>query len=261
MYQSDTGYFYFYDDFVSDKKYQVEINRIETRLLELGLNGRKERLTVLKNAREIITDGIKRGATTVVAIGNDATMSKVMSVVANHPSVVLGLIPLGPEQKIAGRLGIPAGVAACAVLSKRVVTKVDLGKVNNFYFLFSLDLPAGEVTVTCDNKYSLSVEDSGAEFHICNLGQMWSTDRRADSYHCDPADGRLEAIIQPRGTGWNVFRRHFDRASVFTIKRAAIAAPRETTMVADGQTLIKTPATVEVVPKKLRLIVGRERQF
>lgn len=259
MYQSDTGYFYFYDDFVSAKRYQLEVNRIETRLLELGLNGRKERLSILKNAREIITDGIKRGAKTVIVIGNDASMSKVISIVAEFPSVILGLIPVGPGQRIAELLGIPVGVEACAVLSKRVMAQVDLGKVNDNYFLFSLDLPASDVTVKCDNKYSLSVDNGDSHFHICNIGGL--TEDIAAHTRCNPTDGKLEAIVSAKRGGWNIFKKHFGRDSVFSIKRATISAPHETTVIADGQTMIKTPATVEVIPKKLRLIVGRERQF
>lgn len=259
MYQSDTGYFYFYDDFVNDRKYQLEVNKIETRLLELGLNGRKERLSVLKNAGEIITDGIKRGAKTIIVIGNDATMSKVISIVAEHPSVVLGMIPVGPNQRIADLLGIPEGVEACNILSKRIMMQVDLGKVNDNYFLFSLDLPAGDVTVKCDNKYSLSVTGSDAHFHICNIAGL--TDGTEAQAHCNPTDGKLEAIVSDKREGWSIFKKQFNRDSVFKIKRATISAAEETTVIADGQTMIKTPATVEVVPKKLRLIVGRQRQF
>lgn len=259
MYQSDTGYFYFYDDFLNDKKYQLEVNRVETRLLELGLNGRKERLSLLKNTREIITDGIKRGAQTIIVIGNDASISKVISIVAAYPTVVLGIIPIGPGQRIADLLGIPGGVEACNILSKRVITQVDLGKVNDNYFLFSLDLPAGDVTVKCDNKYSLSVDNSNAHFHICNIGGL--TEDINGQMHCNPTDGKLEAIVSAKREGWGIFKKQYSRDSVFSIKRATISATHETTVVADGQTAIKTPATVEVIPKKLRLIVGRTRHF
>ncbi|MFC1663372.1 diacylglycerol/lipid kinase family protein [Patescibacteria group bacterium] len=257
---NDTEYFYFYDDFLKDKKYETEIHRIETRLLELGLTGRKERLTVLKNTKEILEDGIKRGAKTVVAIGSDATISKVMSVVADHENIVLGMIPVGPEQNIAEMLGVPTGIAACDILSKRIVKKVDLGKVNDQYFLFSLDIPVERVTVKCDNKYEVSIDDADAEMRICNIGSVTTANKKVK--HNDPADGKLEAVIRSRQSSWGIFKKKFDKDSIFKIKKARISSrDGDATLVADGQTMIKTPAKVEIVPKKLQLIVGRDRQF
>ena len=46
-------YFYFYDTFVSDKKNEQLLGKIENRLIELGINGRTEKLTVLKNMKEL----------------------------------------------------------------------------------------------------------------------------------------------------------------------------------------------------------------
>ena len=61
-------YFYFYDTFVSDKKNEQLLGKIENRLIELGINGRTEKLTVLKNMKELIEDAIKKGAHTIVAV-------------------------------------------------------------------------------------------------------------------------------------------------------------------------------------------------
>ncbi|MFH0952378.1 MAG: diacylglycerol kinase family protein [Patescibacteria group bacterium] len=261
MYNSNSDYFYFYDDFLNNKKFEIGVNRIETRLLELSLNGRKEKLTILKNTEEIVKDGIKKGAKTVVAIGNDATISKVMTVMADFSDVVLGMIPVGPDQNIAKLLGIPVGIAACDVLSKRVVKKVDLGKVNDQYFLFSVDIPFPQVRVKCDNKYQLSTEGDDDTLHICNLGGLSSADLPAGR-NSNPADGMLEAIVTPRRSSWRVFGRGYNRESIFTIKKATIDSRGEAaSLLADGQTVVKTPATIEVVPKKLRIIVGRDRQF
>jgi diacylglycerol kinase family enzyme len=261
MTPADSGYFYFYDDYTSNKKFEVEINRVETRLLELGLSGRKERLTILKNAKEIIEDGIKRGAKTVVAIGNDATISKVMTIIADYKNVVLGVIPVGPEQHISKLLGIPQGLMACDVLSKRVVKRLDLGKVNDHYFLFSLGIPTDQISIRCDNKYDLSIDTNDAVMHICNIGGLMTESSRAAS-QCNPADGKLEAIITPSGGSWKIFNRNFSKESVFKIRKATIKSTgHQVTVLADGQVAIKTPAKVVVIPKKLQLIVGRDRQF
>ena len=62
-------YHYIYDSFLSDKRYENEISQIEARILGLGINGRVDKLTILKNLKEIVEDGIKKGAETLVVMG------------------------------------------------------------------------------------------------------------------------------------------------------------------------------------------------
>ena len=50
--------------------------------------------------------------------------------------------------------------------------------------------------------------------------------------------------------------------SVIPFKKLLITSRGSSTSVlTDGQQIIKTPASVEVAPRKLRLIVGKERRF
>ncbi|HLD20417.1 MAG TPA: diacylglycerol kinase family protein, partial [Patescibacteria group bacterium] len=104
-------YFYLLDTFLQNKKYEKEIARIETRITDLGIGGQVARLNILKDINELVHDAVKRGITTVVAIGDDYTIGKVVDVVARY-DVVLGIIPLGEQLAIAKILGIPQGEAA-----------------------------------------------------------------------------------------------------------------------------------------------------
>jgi hypothetical protein len=160
-------YYYLFDSPLADNKYSSIVNRIEFRIIELGINGRMDRLTILKNMRELIESAIKRGAETIVVVGDDTAVARAVSIVARY-NVTLGIIPVGPHQLIARALGIPEGEAACDVLSKRVVRTIDLGKVNDQYFLFSLDIPAQDVTVECDGHYRVSLLGLPRPFSICN---------------------------------------------------------------------------------------------
>lgn len=249
-------YYYLFDSPLADSKYSAIVNRIEFRIIELGINGRMDRLTILKNMRELIESAIKRGAETIVIVGDDAAVARAVSIVARY-NVTLGIIPVGPHQHIAAALGIPAGEAACDILSKRIVRTIDLGKVNEQYFLFSLDIPAQDVTVECDGHYRVSLLGLPRPFSICNFSPL---NRPIGA--CSPEDGMLEAVIEEQPSGWNLFRKPAARPSVLPLKRAKIfSSTASIPLMLDGQTVIKTPVTVEVAPRKLRVVVGKDRLF
>ncbi|MBI4092432.1 MAG: hypothetical protein HY420_00740 [Candidatus Kerfeldbacteria bacterium] len=249
-------YYYLFDSQLADRKYEPLLNRIEFRLIELGLNGRMDRLSVLKNMRDLIETAIKRGAETIVIVGNDAAVAKAVSIVAQY-DVTLGIIPVGQPSRIAQALGLPEEEAACDALSKRIVRTIDLGRVNDQYFLFSLDVPAQVVTVECDGLYRVSLTGLPRPFSICNFGP-----REEVRAACNPQDGVLEAVIDDRPSGWSWFRKGTSLETVLPLKRAKISSGGiSIPLTLDGQTVVKTPVTVEVAPKKLRVIVGKGRQF
>lgn len=245
-------YFYVFDSYLQDRKFASDVSRVEARLGVLGIQGRQEKITILKNIQEAVNEAIKRGATTVVAVGNDKTVTKILPQVIEH-GLTLGLIPIGPDQTIADTLGIPHGIAACDSLSRRVIRKLDVGKANNQYFLLQLQAPAG-TTVTCDDTYSVESLDPRGAIAITNL---------AGESGGSPSDGRLELVVGSSGrSAWPSFRRSYAPSSVFPIHRAKLKCHQDSdTLLLDGQTVVKTPTLVEVGEKKLEVIVGRGRKF
>lgn len=255
-------YFYLYDTFLNDKKYDSLLTDIEGRLLNLGISGKVGRLTVLKSAEELIVDGIKKGCQTVVAVGNDQTISRVISIIARH-DVVLGVIPLGAPSQIARILGIPQGVKACDTLSARIIEKIDLGKINGHYFFSAVEIPAAEVKLECDGCYQVELKES-SDICISNIGNFLGFSGRG--IISNPRDGFLEASVCPTHKRnfflSSFYKKEFKKDSFFPIKKVKIVSEKEEVqLIADGQEKIKTPATVEIVPKKLKVVVGRQRTF
>ncbi|MFA5069767.1 MAG: diacylglycerol kinase family protein [Patescibacteria group bacterium] len=249
-------YHYIYDSFLSDKRYENDLSLIEARILALGINGRMDKLTILKNLKEIVEDSVKRGAETLVVIGDDMTLGKVISYVAPFRKVILGYIPLGPKQSIARLLGIPGGLAACDILSKRMVKKFDLGKVNEKYFLFSLNVTKNNVVIECDGNYNFKTVVPSSLLRICNLGLP------EEGVFFNPGDGLLEAVVVNRSTGWNFFKKSYKKDSIFPFKKAKIKCETECVpLLLDGQTVVKTPAAVEIAPGRLNIIVGKDRKI
>lgn len=245
-------YAYVFDSFLQDRKYQTDINQIETRLATLGVQGRSEKMTILKNIQESAREAIKRGATTLVIVGNDATITKVLPQLIEHP-VTLGIIPLGPDQSIAELLGIPTGLAACDVLSRRIVHRIDLGQANELFFLSTLVAPAS-VSVDC-GPYTITSLDPGGILSMSNF----PTDVSAGH----PDDGKIELLVAPsqERKSWGGFRRG-PKGSVFSIHKAKLtSAETSATIILDGQVSVRTPVTLRVAKQKLEVIVGKQRHF
>jgi diacylglycerol kinase family enzyme len=256
-------YYYIYDSFLSDQKYSTSLERVESRLMSLGINGRIEKMTLLKSLREVISDAIKKGATTIVAVGNDDTVSKIVNFLPNL-SITLGIIPFGDNNAIATSLGIPQGDEACDVLSSRIIEHIDVGKANDCYFISSLSVPAQKEVVFDWGAYQVRPIDEQNQITICNFSTSSDLSNNVMRKSCNPHDGILEAIFKaPEEHRWFSFsKKRYSSASVFPFTKIKIKCSSECLpVVADGQTTIKTPVTVEVVPKKLKLIVGKNRMF
>ena len=86
-------YLYIYDSFLNHKKYTDLLTKIEKRITDLGIKGKVAKLSVLKNMKELILDGVREGVQTVVVIGNSQSFTKVINIVANL-DVTLALIPV-----------------------------------------------------------------------------------------------------------------------------------------------------------------------
>ena len=194
-------YYYLYDSFLNDKKFVQPLAKIENRLIDLGINGKVEKMSILKSIKEVVEDNIKTGVDTIIAVGNDKTFAKVFPIIAGQKGVTFGYIPI-TDSPISKMLGIPTADKACDVLSARIIEKIDIGKVNNHYFFSSLEIPqAKNVFLECDNgNYNISSIDESDHIKICNLSYT-PIDTEKHKNMCNPKDGLLEVVFIPKERG------------------------------------------------------------
>jgi len=250
---------YLYDSFLNDKKYTNLLARIETRLTDLGIGGKIYRLSPLRNLAELLADETRGGAQTVVVVGNDKTFSQVINVAAKY-DVTMGLIPVGGENKIAQTLGLGNPFDACNTVAARIIEKVDLGKVNDTYFLTNIIVTGGRPMLECEGHYHLTPQ-TGDQVSICNLKPLFASNLGQINYF-NPQDGYLEILVQPPRLGfWQSFNKSAVTQSIIPIKKLTIKGKNAISIITDGQKVLKPPVAVEVVPKKLKVIVGKGRLF
>lgn len=245
-------YLYIYDSFLNQPKYATLLSKIEQRVTDLDIKGRIARLSILKNLKELIADAVKDGVKTVIAIGDDQTFAKVINVVADL-DVVLGIIPVGDKSKIAKILGVPPRELACEIVSGRIIKKLDLGKINNQYFMHSAEIVNAPVSLLCDS-FQIAPTTEQHTIQLCNFSHH--------EIHCNPTDGIMEAIITPRKAGLFSGSKAL-KSTVLPFKKLIINSlvGEPVSIVTDDQLVMKTPASIEIVPSRLKVIVGSQRSF
>ena len=257
-------YYYLYDTFLADKKYEKAIDRIKTRLLDLDIQCKHEKLTLLKSIDELVGDEAKKGFTTIIAVGNDKTFLKLVDAVAKN-GLTMGIIPMGEENNLSACLGIPAEDAACDVIAARKIAKFDLGKINNSYFFSSLKINKNldRLTVEKDN-YKIRPRPECAEVDVYNFyfpAGLENFERPLKKYSAQ--DQRLELVIRARKKERRWFFRKKEGApkidSIIQSETFAIKSFEYLPILLDDFKIMKTPVTVKIEPLLLKVIVGKNR--
>jgi diacylglycerol kinase family enzyme len=243
---------YIYDDFLNKSKFNRVLNRVEIRLTDLGLNGKIIRLGSIKNVRDVIQNEIKNGAKTIVAVGNNQTVNKIIgSIIDNElygffqKNILFSIIPIGDDNSIANSLGIKKEEEACNTLLARRVKKIDIGLVNNYYFLNKAVIE-GQDTVLEINDYVLEPQEKGL-ISIYNLKSSQDDDK---NLKINPIDGKLDIYIKNKSKDF----------SFISTEKLKISS-KKNSLILDDVVEIKTPAEISVIPGKLNVIVGKDRSF
>jgi diacylglycerol kinase family enzyme len=250
-------YYYIYDDFIQDKRFEKEVQAVENRLTDLGIAGKIARLALFRDAEEMVRDEVGRGGvSTVVVVGNDETVRKVLDVITQS-HVVFGLIPLGPKNTLAELLGVPSGVAACDVLSARIIETIDVGTINGRRFMTGVQIPEFSAEISCEERFRVYPQAQGS-LEVWNLSSGMTNETATIS---NPCDGKLEAIIRTKlkSSFWS--RKKARAESILPLSSFAIRSKDPITAYADGVEMTGTRFDISVEPMTLRVITGRGRQF
>ncbi len=241
---------YIYDDYLNKGKYNKAVNRMEIRLTDLGLNGKIIRLSGIKNIKGTIQNEVRLGAKTIVAVGNNQTINKIIGAIIEadiygdfQKNTLLGIIPIGSDNSIAASFGIKNEEDACNILLARRIEKIDLGLIGDYYFLNEARIESLGARIDLAD-YSLEPQERG-EIRIINL--LSEPDNKIGS---NPHDGLLDVLITTRKKSQTLIRlNHFQ----ITSDRA--------NLLIDGVVAVNPPAEVGVVKNRINVIVGKDRSF
>lgn len=226
---------------------------------------------------------------TVIVAGGDGTVGAVVRALAGSRRR-LGILPLGTYNNFARGLAIPSGLdRAIAVIRAGATRPVTLGRINGKYFLEAAAIGIfGEAIVLGEKAKDRAFGELSRELAALAKAESFSfaasgafaahgrtrslvfintptTGARLPIGDTDPTEPFLELSIDVGATRSDIVRRvvastiggrHADEDGVsFQFRSLTITTKPRIAVVADNQRVGRTPATVEAVPRALRVIM------
>jgi hypothetical protein len=247
-------YGYIYDIFVSQKKYQRELVRIENSITDLGMQGHVVRLSLISNVSHAIEDLLSRGVRTIVAVGSDQLLSKIADYADLLQNTAVAVIPIGSHHLLADLFGVPYGSDACKTLSARMIKHIRLGRINRSYFIHSVAVRDSRTRVRCDDQFVAKATSEDALISILKTHE-------AEEESLPLEDQKLSVFLTP-ATPKSLFKKSLPVPSTFIrCQLAEITEPKQLLLVVDGQKQMKTPAIMHVSPTMMKIVVGKGRKI
>lgn len=128
-----------------------------------------------------------------------------------------------------------------------------------------LSSEAKSFTIRVDDSYNVTINGLGGL--VANIRSSSGKDQKI----ANPTDGNLDLLILERLNKMQVLKYRNDIAegtlekvpntTVIKCKKIEFLEPRGTNLTMLGRVVAKFPAKVEIIPQRLRMIVGKNRTF
>lgn len=286
-------YFYIFDP--GKEKELKYFERIQGRLLNLlaenHIEGETYRTTAIRTIELLVEQALGADAKTIIVVGSDSSLNKtVNAVVRKNIEMTLGYIPLDSASPLAHILGLsPEIEESVKTLAGRLIRELNLGKVGEHYFLSQMDLGSNSfarqesgfwgfgvlrqflrlesfaLKLSLEDSYTATSEVLGAQVINCrsNVGCKLRLG--------DPTDNLLDILLLHKLKASQIFRCREALASgclenvpgttVMHAKKVEILGPKKLPLSVERQVLTKAPAMITVAKEKIKMIVGKNRQF
>lgn len=284
-------YYYILDNHnIPQKDFERNQTELQSLLTEFKISGEMVRVTPLRIIPDLVDVAANRGVKTLVACGTDETFHQMLAAVKDL-DFTLSFIPFTQKTQLGKILGFKDIPSAIKSIAGRRIEKIDAAKIStaysNNYFISYLEIglanqtnkPVGifplmklfasnpiSVKMRIDDSYNIESKIMGGL--IINTR---GTGDDLNNYIGNPQDGYLDLVMIEKMGKLTVAknRDHILKGSYEKIPGATsircqkieIFEPNNLKIYIDGKEFAKAPATIEIIPQKLRMIVGKNRTF
>jgi diacylglycerol kinase family enzyme len=279
-------YFYILDPTkLSPAKFEKQQIELQGLLAEFKIAGEVGRVGPLRSIKDLVETASNRGAKTLVACGTDDTFNKMLACLSGRDFTV-AFVPFEEASYLAKILGIDSILAAVKTIAARRVEQIDLAMIAQTYFMSYLEfgMSAKEIEnlgfwnrlkilsttgyqskIKIDNSYTVEIK------YLTGLVVNTRPTNYEASNIGSPTDGFLDLLITERLTRTDIVRfknalvqgclEKLPNTTVIKCRKIEFLEPENLSITMEGRVITKAPATVEIVPRRLRMIVGKQRTF
>jgi diacylglycerol kinase family enzyme len=267
------------------EKYEKLQTELSGWLTEFKIGGEMARVTPLRAVADLVDAASQRGIKTLVACGNDDTFNQMLAALKGQ-DFTLGFIPLTDNSYLATILGIENPFDGVKTIAGRRIERMDLAKIFDNHFISYLEfgslsqnlktagwlkalkllsVEAKNYVIRIDDSYNVETAASGGLLVNSRL-----TSSKTASV-ANPTDSHLDLLLMEQLNKMQIlmYRKSISdglieqvpKTTIIKCKKVQFLEPRGTPLTMLGRVVAKFPATVELIPQRLRMIVGRNRTF
>ncbi len=266
-------------------KFEKLQTQLQGLLAEFKIAGETGRVTPLRSVADLVNTASQRGATTLVACGSDDTFNVMLAQLKGR-DFTLGFIPLDEQSMLAKILGAENLSVGIKTIAARRIEKIDLAKISGSYFISFLEFgvmshqlrQAGlwqslKLLSSESKSFTIRIDDS-YNINLSGLGGLAANIRSSSGKNeaiANPTDGYLDLLIVERLKKSQILAHRKDLAegllekvpntTVIKCRKIQFLEPRGFSLTMLGRVVAKFPATVEIIPQRLKIIVGKNRTF
>ena len=219
---------------------------------EFSITGEITQASPARSPEELVSMGVEKQFSTIVAVGDDSHVNRVVSQLVNlRPEfpIVLGIVSTEPDSILYERWGFRRPEDACEMLKYRKLDKFDVGLVEpNFYFLSSAKIECKKPT-----RITLEVD-------------RWRADAVIDRIEISNnlyilIERFLKETSTPRSAlNWLLGRSNYiaDR-SIFKAKIIRITSDESLPILVDRLVVAHTPINIYRKHNALNIITKRDK--
>ena len=280
-------YYYILDPtHVPQKQFERQQAELHTLLTEFKINGESARVTPLRLIQDLVDIAASRGASTLIACGTDETFHQ-MLVALKGREFTLGFVPFVPKTQLGRILGLNDIPTCAKTIASRRIERLDLARLNDSYFISYLEIGiatetnkdlglfssirlfAGtpmEIEMRIDDSYTIGSKMMGALI-VNTRGTQTDADGKIGNHQ----DGFLDLLIveqlgkfsaaKHKNSIVNGTYENIPNSTVIRCQKIEILRPTGLKIYMDGKETARAPATVEIIPNRLKMIVGKKRTF
>lgn len=279
-------YFYILDSTnISPAEFEKAQVTLQGLLAQFRISGEMVRVTAIRGIQDLVELAAERGVKTLIACGTDDTFNIMLAYLAGR-DFALGFIPLIHDTSLGEILGLDSLETAVKTVAARRLEKMDLAVMGDNYFISQVEFGIASTKVKnmgwfssmsslTKEVYNLKLRiDNSYTMDISCLGGTVTNSRTRSSSNlsiANPTDGFLDLMVLERLTKMDVLKHKLDIAagvmenipgtSVIKCRQVEFLEPRGFPLNIAGRTFAKVPAVVSIIPRSLRMIVGKQRTF